>query len=215
MSSLNLANSIPRGFYPERSAWTGKSWERGLERLSTAYLPALHNFRLRRVLLHAEEYGQCLHEMDEAALQGELCRIRNSLAAPRWSLDTVGESFALIREFADRLTGLRHFETQLAGGWILLNGMVAEMETGEGKTLTATLPACTMALAGVPVHIITVNDYLARRDALWMAPIYEACGLTVGIITHDMSPAERQQAYACDVTYCTNKEVVFDYLKDR
>lgn len=215
MSSLNLANSIPRGFYPERSAWTGKSWERWLERLSTAYLPALHNSRLRRVLLHAEEYGQCLHEMDEAALQGELCRIRNGLAAPRWSLDTVGESFALIREFADRLTGLRHFETQLAGGWILLNGMVAEMETGEGKTLTATLPACTMALAGVPVHIITVNDYLARRDALWMAPIYEACGLTVGIITHDMSPAERQQAYACDVTYCTNKEVVFDYLKDR
>ena len=215
MSSLNLVDSIPRGFYPERTAWSGKGWERWLERAATAHVPARHHKRFRSVLARADVYGQTLRGMDDAALQGELHRLRQALLATRWPVTTVGESFALVREFADRLLGQRHFDVQLAGGWILLNGMVAEMETGEGKTLTATLPACTMALAGVQVHVITVNDYLARRDALWMEPVYRACGLTVGIITHGMSPAERQQAYACDVTYCTNKEVVFDYLKDR
>jgi preprotein translocase subunit SecA len=93
--------------------------------------------------------------------------------------------------------------------------MVAEMETGEGKTLTATLPACTLALGGVPVHIITVNDYLAQRDAKWMAPVYDALGLKVGVIQHGIDPAARRAAYQCDITYCTNKEVAFDYLRDR
>lgn len=110
---------------------------------------------------------------------------------------------------------MRHFDVQLIGGYVLLKGMVAEMETGEGKTLTATLAACTAALAGIPVHVITVNDYLASRDGDWMRPLYEAFGLRVGIITHGLSPDERRNAYRCDVTYCTNKEVVFDYLKDR
>ena len=111
--------------------------------------------------------------------------------------------------------GCQHFDVQIMGGWVLLQGMVVEMQTGEGKTLTATLPACTMALAGVPVHIITVNDYLAQRDAEQMGPVYRALGLTVGVIVHGMSLEARQAAYACDVTYCTNKEVAFDYLKDR
>jgi preprotein translocase subunit SecA len=127
----------------------------------------------------------------------------------------VARAFALVRETARRTLGIRHFDVQVMGGWVLLHGMVAEMDTGEGKTLTATLPACTAALAGVPVHIITVNDYLAQRDAAWMGPIYRALGLTVGVITHGMEPQARRMAYACDVTYCTNKEVVFDYLKDR
>lgn len=120
-----------------------------------------------------------------------------------------------MREAADRSVGQRHFDVQLVGGWILIQGLVAEMETGEGKTLTATLAAATAALAGVPVHIITVNDYLAARDAAWMAPIYRILGLSVGIIVHGMDPSARAAAYACDVTYCTNKEVVFDYLRDR
>lgn len=215
MSSLNLVDSIPRGFYPERTAWGGKAWERWLERATTAYVPMRHASRFRTLQARADEYGLLLRDMDDTEMQGELRRLRQSLARPNWSMAVVGESFALVREFADRLLGQRHFDVQLAGGWILLNGMIAEMETGEGKTLTATLPASTMALAGVQVHVITVNDYLARRDAQWMEPVYRACGLTVGIITHGMSPAERQQAYGCDVTYCTNKEVVFDYLKDR
>jgi preprotein translocase subunit SecA len=110
---------------------------------------------------------------------------------------------------------MRHFDVQLMGGLVLLQGMIAEMETGEGKTLTATLPACTAALAGVPVHIITVNDYLASRDATMMGPVYEALGLTVGAVVHGMDPRARRAAYGCDVTYCTNKEITFDYLKDR
>jgi preprotein translocase subunit SecA len=101
------------------------------------------------------------------------------------------------------------------GGWVLLHGMVAEMETGEGKTLTATLPACTAALAGLPVHVVTVNDYLAARDAETMGPLYRLLGLSVGTVVSQMDTAARRGAYACDVTYCTNKQLVFDYLWDR
>jgi preprotein translocase subunit SecA len=127
----------------------------------------------------------------------------------------VTKCFALIREVATRTLGQRHFDVQLIGGRVLLNGLIAEMETGEGKTLTATLPAATAALAGIPVHIITVNDYLASRDAEWMGPIYAGLGLSVGVIIHGLEPSARREAYRCDVTYCTNKEIAFDYLKDR
>jgi preprotein translocase subunit SecA len=120
-----------------------------------------------------------------------------------------------VREAATRTLGQRHFDVQLIGGRVLLDGMVAEMATGEGKTLTATLAACTAALAGIPVHIVTVNDYLAARDAQWMGPIYDALGLSVATIVHGMDADARRAAYAADVTYCTNKEIAFDYLKDR
>jgi preprotein translocase subunit SecA len=124
-------------------------------------------------------------------------------------------SFALVREVAGRTLGMRHFDVQMIGGWVIFQGMLAEMETGEGKTLTATLPACTAALAGIPVHVITVNDYLAKRDAELMRPVYEALGLSVGAVVDGMQPEARRAAYACDVTYCTNKQIAFDYLKDR
>ena len=127
----------------------------------------------------------------------------------------VARSFALVREAAERTLGQRHFDVQLIGGRILLDGMVAEMATGEGKTLTATLAACTAALAGIPVHVVTVNDYLADRDAQWMGPIYSALGLSVATIVHGMDAEARRAAYGADVTYCTNKEIAFDYLKDR
>jgi preprotein translocase subunit SecA len=127
----------------------------------------------------------------------------------------VARCFSLIREAAERTVGKRHFDVQLVGGRILLGGMVAEMETGEGKTLTATLPAAAAALAGIPVHVITVNDYLTDRDAQWMGPIYRLLGLTVGTIVHGLEPAQRRAAYGANVTYCTNKEIAFDYLKDR
>lgn len=129
--------------------------------------------------------------------------------------DLTAKVFAIVREVASRTVGMRHFDIQLVGGLVLLNEMVAEMETGEGKTLTATLPACTAALAGIPVHIITVNDYLAQRDTEWMGPIYRALGLSVDTVVHNIDPAARREAYRCDVTYCTNKEVTFDYLRDR
>ncbi|SFS22525.1 preprotein translocase subunit SecA [Yoonia litorea] len=125
------------------------------------------------------------------------------------------QAFALIRELAGRELGMRHFDVQLIGGRTILNGKIAEMDTGEGKTLTATLPAATMAMAGVPVHVVTVNDFLAARDADWMRPLYNALGLSVGVILEGMDPEERRAAYACDITYCTNKQLAFDYLKDR
>jgi len=130
-------------------------------------------------------------------------------------LDTLlPEAFAVVREASKRTTGLRHFDIQLVGGMVLHQGCIAEMATGEGKTLVATLPAYLNALTGEGVHIVTVNDYLANRDREWMGPIYELLGLTVGVIQHDMDPPSRQQAYACDITYGTNNEFGFDYLRD-
>jgi preprotein translocase subunit SecA len=132
-----------------------------------------------------------------------------------FSTELAARAFALVRCAAGRTLGLRHFPVQLMGGQVMLEGMLAEMETGEGKTLTATLPAATAALAGLPVHVVTVNEYLARRDGEWMRPVYEALGLTVGIAQHGQRPEERRLAYAADIAYCTNKDLGFDYLRDR
>ncbi len=124
------------------------------------------------------------------------------------------EAFAVVREVGKRVLSMRHFDVQLIGGMVLHNGNIAEMTTGEGKTLVATLPAYLNALTGEGVHVVTVNDYLASRDRGWMGPIYEFLGLTVGVIQHDISPSSRQEAYRCDITYGTNNEFGFDYLRD-
>ena len=123
-------------------------------------------------------------------------------------------TFALVREAGRRTIGMRHFDVQLIGGLVLHQGRIAEMKTGEGKTLVATLPACLNALAARGVHIVTVNDYLARRDAEWMGPIYKLLGLTVGVIVHDLDDDQRRAAYGADITYGTNNEFGFDYLRD-
>ena len=128
--------------------------------------------------------------------------------------DVLVEAFAVVREAARRELNMRHFDVQLVGGALLHRGRIAEMATGEGKTLTATLPAYLNALSGKGVHVVTVNDYLARRDAEWMGRVLRSLGLTVGVIQSDMEPADRRAAYACDVTYVTNQEVGFDYLRD-
>jgi preprotein translocase subunit SecA len=166
---------------------------------------------IRRIAAEGEEYGR----MGDAGLKLASQALRPMLVRHGFRQDLVATAFALIREVAQRAIGQRHFDVQLLGGWVLLTGRVAEMDTGEGKTLTATLPAGTAALAGLPVHIVTVNDYLATRDAEAMGPVYAALGLTVGVVKQGMDPEARRAAYACDVTYCTNKELVFDYLKDR
>ena len=127
--------------------------------------------------------------------------------------DILPEAFALVREASKRVLNMRHFDVQLIGGIVLHNGGIAEMKTGEGKTLVATLPAYLNALQN-KVHIVTVNDYLASRDCNWMGPIYEFCGLSVGLIVHGLSPVDRQAAYACDICYATNNELGFDYLRD-
>ncbi|MBE5796268.1 MAG: preprotein translocase subunit SecA [Clostridiales bacterium] len=128
--------------------------------------------------------------------------------------DILPEAFATVREAAWRVLGMRHYRVQLIGGLVLHQGRIAEMKTGEGKTLVATLPAYLNALSGKGVHIVTVNDYLARRDSEWMGKVHRFLGLTVGLIVHDLEPEERRAAYACDITYGTNNELGFDYLRD-
>lgn len=128
--------------------------------------------------------------------------------------DILPEAFAVVREAARRVLGMRHFDVQLLGGTILHEGQIAEMKTGEGKTLVSTLPAYLNALNGKGVHAVTVNDYLARRDAEWMGQVHRFLGLSVGLIQQGMSPTERKKNYACDITYCTNSELGFDYLRD-
>src|SRR5271157_5968911 len=123
-------------------------------------------------------------------------------------------AFALVRDAGRRFLKMRHFDVQLIGGMVLHAGKIAEMKTGEGKTLVATLPAALNALAGKGVHLVTVNDYLARRDAEWMSPLYKALGLTVGVIVHDLDDEQRRAAYGADLTYGTNNEFGFDYLRD-
>ena len=128
--------------------------------------------------------------------------------------DILPEAFALVREAAKRVLGLRHYDVQLLGGMVLHSGKIAEMRTGEGKTLVATLPSYLNALTGKGVHVVTVNDYLAKRDRQWMGPVHEFLGLTVGYINHDMDNAERREMYLKDITYVTNNELGFDYLRD-
>jgi len=130
--------------------------------------------------------------------------------------DLSARAFAVVREYADRTLNLRHYDCQVLGGWAILEGMFAEMDTGEGKTLTATLPACVAAFAGVPVHVITVNDYLAERDNELMSPLYSALGIRSAAVTQSMqNPDDRRAGYGAAITYCTNKQVAFDYLRDR
>jgi len=158
-----------------------------------------------------------LHEaMQRVAIPEEKEKLRDKLRITRNKIfaGILPEVFAVVREASRRTIGLRHFDVQIAGGIILHEGRIAEMSTGEGKTLVATLAAYLNALLGKGVHVVTVNDYLAKRDREWMGPIYEFLGLSVGTIQHDMSDEERKIAYACDITYGTNNEFGFDYLRD-
>ncbi|WP_206604688.1 preprotein translocase subunit SecA [Kineobactrum sediminis] len=155
-----------------------------------------------------------LLDISDDQLKGRIAALRPRLYGLGFDLTTVAESFSLVRETSRRNLGLRHHDVQISGGFAMLQGKIAEMETGEGKTLTALLPACTAAFAGVPVHIITVNDFLVARDAQTLAPAYAAMGLSVGVICEGMDIESRRAAYRADITYCTNKQVAFDYLKD-
>ena len=154
------------------------------------------------------------HAMTDEELRGQTDVLRARLAAGDKEKDILPDAFALVREASVRTIGLRHFNVQMIGGMVLTGGQIAEMKTGEGKTLVATLAMYLKALHGKGAHLITVNDYLASRDASWMGEIYRFLGLTVGIIQHDMTDEERRAAYACDITYVTNSELGFDYLRD-
>ncbi len=155
-----------------------------------------------------------MQKLTDEELKGKTDYFKKELEKGKTLDDILPEAFAVVREAAKRVIGMRHFDVQLIGGIILHQGRIAEMKTGEGKTLVATLPAYLNALTGKGVHIITVNDYLAKRDSEWMGKVYNFLGLTVGLVINGMKPNEKQDAYNCDITYGTNNEFGFDYLRD-
>ena len=163
-----------------------------------------------KILALEEEYKA----LSEEELKGKTALFRQRLAEGETLDDLLPEAFAAIREAADRVLGMRPYPVQLIGGIVLHQGRIAEMKTGEGKTLVAILPCYLNALTGKGVHVVTVNDYLAKRDSEWMGKVYRYMGMTVGLVIPGMTPAERRVAYAADITYCTNNELGFDYLRD-
>jgi preprotein translocase subunit SecA len=172
----------------------------------------LDKFRPDVALINSlEEEVKALSDQE---LRGKTDEFRQRLQQDESLDDILPEAFAVVREAASRVLGLRHYDVQMLGGMTLHKGEIAEMKTGEGKTLVATLPSYLNALTGEGVHVVTVNDYLARRDAEWMGQVHRFLGLSVGLIQQAMDPSERQRNYACDITYATNSELGFDYLRD-
>src|SRR5690606_14211970 len=170
--------------------------------------------RYGRVVERINQLEPETSRLDDAALAARTVEFRQRLERGEPLDDLVPEAFAVVREAARRTLGMRPFDVQLIGGLVLHEGKIAEMKTGEGKTLVATLPAYVNALTGRGVHIVTVNDYLARRDSEWMGQVFRFLGLSVGLVTHGMDHARRRAAYHSDITYVTNNEVGFDYLRD-
>lgn len=161
-----------------------------------------------------ESYRPAMQELTDEQLKDKTKEFKKRLADGETLDDLLPEAYATVREAAKRVLGMEHYRVQLIGGIILHQGRIAEMKTGEGKTLVSTLPAYLNALEGKGVHVVTVNEYLAKRDAEWMGQVHEFLGLTVGVVFNGMDTKERQDAYNCDITYITNNELGFDYLRD-
>jgi preprotein translocase subunit SecA len=170
--------------------------------------------RLRPIVAQVNALEEAVQSLPDEQLRRKTTEFRERFARGETLDDLLPEAFSVVREAGRRALSMRHFDVQLIGGAVLHKGKIAEMKTGEGKTLVATLPAYLNALEGKGVHVVTVNDYLARRDSEWMGKIYRFLGMTVGVIQHDLNDAERQVAYAADITYGTNNEFGFDYLRD-
>ncbi len=170
--------------------------------------------RIRPVVAQIGSFEPALRALDDRALAAKTVEFRDRIAKGATLDDLLPEAFAVVREAGRRVLNMRHFDVQLIGGMVLHRGMIAEMKTGEGKTLVATLAGYLNALSGKGVHVVTVNDYLAKRDSEWMGRLYRFLGLTVGVIQHSMDDRERQVAYGADITYGTNNEFGFDYLRD-
>jgi len=205
----------------------GTKTERELKRLwpvvaqVNAFEPEMQKLSDAELRAKTEEFRQRVREAVQRAAPNEIDEQEvNPLKAKRdpvleEALDEVlPEAFAVVREAGRRVLNMRHFDVQLIGGVVLHQGKIAEMKTGEGKTLVATLPVYLNALAGRGVHVVTVNDYLAKRDSEWMGKLYTFLGLSVGVIVHDLDDNERREAYGSDITYGTNNEFGFDYLRD-
>ena len=170
--------------------------------------------RIRPLVATINEREPEIQRLSDEALRARTAAFRERVDGGESLDDLLPDAFAVVREAGRRVLAMRHFDVQLIGGMVLHQGKIAEMKTGEGKTLVATLPAYLNALAGKGVHVVTVNDYLARRDSEWMGRIYQFLGMSVGVVQHDMTDAERKAAYRSDLTYGTNNEFGFDYLRD-
>src|SRR6266540_2443494 len=170
--------------------------------------------RLRPIVSEVNAFEAAIKALSDEQLRGKTAEFRQRLANGDTLDELLPEAFAVVRETGRRVLNMRHFDVQLIGGMVLHRGKIAEMKTGEGKTLVATLPCYLNALAGNGVHVVTVNDYLARRDSEWMGRLYKFLGLHVGVIVHDLDDQERKDAYNSDITYGTNNEFGFDYLRD-
>ena len=212
-----LRPGVKLGHYPQRPSSDDGRFERMLAGMVRGVRPppAARRGAWRKFLRQVNSHSDALADAGKNRIADFIENARRQLHTDGLTQSAIAQAFAVVREVAGREVGMRHFDVQLIGGWIMMEGMMTEMRTGEGKTLTATLPACTAALSGIPVHVVSVNDYLVTRDAEEMAPVYNALGLTVGTITEEMDPDARREAYACDITYCSNKQLVFDYLKDK
>ncbi|MEJ7935480.1 RNA helicase SecA [Sphingobium sp. AN558] len=203
--------------YPERGPAKGWQWDRPVDLIlgkAMTTLPWSARLLMARAERIAEE-SAALRDLDDAALDARCADVRQALRREGLREPLVDECFALIREVSGRELGMWHFPVQLMGGLVMLRGGIAEMATGEGKTITALLPAIAASLAGMPVHVFTVNDYLAERDSAKLRPVYARFGLDVGLIVHEVELHERAAIYRADVVYGTNKEITFDYLRDQ
>ncbi len=170
--------------------------------------------KLRKVVKKINDFEPTIEKISDAELQAKTTEFRQQLADGQTLDDILPEAFSVVREAGKRVLNMRHFDVQMIGGYVLNEGKIAEMRTGEGKTLVATLAVYLNALEGEGVHVVTVNDYLARRDSAWMSQLYSFLGLTTGVIVAGLSPDERRKAYNSDITYGTNNEFGFDYLRD-
>ncbi|MEE1517443.1 MAG: DEAD/DEAH box helicase, partial [Lachnospiraceae bacterium] len=170
--------------------------------------------RITPIVNKIESYRDDMMALSDSELRGKTDEFKKRLAEGETLDDIMPEAYAVVREATRRVINQEHYRVQLMGGIILHQGRIAEMRTGEGKTQTCLLPAYLNALTGKGVHVVTVNDYLAHRDATWMGQIHEFLGLTVGCVLNSLEKEERQKAYQCDITYVTNNELGFDYLRD-
>src|SRR5690242_20001407 len=170
--------------------------------------------RMRPLIAAINDLEPQLKALPDPELAAKTAEFKQRVSNGATLDDILVEAFAVCREAGRRVLNMRHFDVQLIGGIVLHRGKISEMKTGEGKTLVATLAVYLNALAGNGIHVVTVNDYLAKRDSEWMGRIYKFLGMSVGVIVHDLDDVERQAAYNCDITYGTNNELGFDYLRD-
>ena len=170
--------------------------------------------RYQRVVDEINELEPTMQALSDSELQAKTAEFKQALENGKTVNDLLVPAFAVVREASRRVLGMRHFDVQLIGGMALHDGRISEMKTGEGKTLVATAPIYLNALEGKGAHVVTVNDYLARRDSEWMGQVYKFLGLSVGLIVHGVEGLEKKAAYECDITYGTNNEFGFDYLRD-